>query len=162
MNSIKTILCKQQTDREESAQKKRKCRRHSDSCFSYFALLFLVCLLIFLFSVVGGTNIAATKASVRNTFARRWQLMPKHVANFLGNVTPAKVLAVFETDNNSAVSYTDQGTSMYTHQLHSLTNKSDLSHKGYSVNDTEESNKFHSINQRKQIFYINAQFLMFM
>lgn len=71
------------------------------------------------------------------------------MANFLDNVTPAKVLAVFETDNNSAVSYTDQGTSIYTYQFYSLANKSDLSHKGYSVNDTEESNKFYSINHKK-------------
>jgi hypothetical protein len=88
-------------------------------------------LLIFLFSVVKGINITKTKESVRNTFTRRWQLLPKHVVNFLDNVTPARVLAVFKINNNSAVSYTNQGTSIYKCQFYNSANKSNLSHKGF-------------------------------
>jgi hypothetical protein len=149
LNSIKTIVCKQQTDKEESAQKKLSTEEALIAVLAIATFLILVCSLIFLLSVVDGTNITATKVSVGNTFARRWQLLPKHVANFLDKVTPAKVLAVFETDNNSAVSYTDQRTNMYTYQFYSLANKSDLSHKGYSVNDTEESIKFDPISHKK-------------
>ena len=71
------------------------------------------------------------------------------MVNFLDNVTPARVLAVFEINNNSAASYTNQGTSMYKCQFYNSAKKSDLSHKGYSVKDTDESDKFYSINHRK-------------
>jgi hypothetical protein len=71
------------------------------------------------------------------------------MANFLDNVTPANLLVVFEINNNSAVSYINRVTSMYTLQCYNSANKSDHNHKGYSVNDTERSNKFYSKNHMK-------------
>jgi hypothetical protein len=100
------VLSKKQTQRNEH----KSSVSAEDTLVAVLAiasLLILTRLLIFLFSVVDGANITTTKASVRNTFARRWQLLPKHVADFLDNVTLAKTLAVFEINSNSAVSYTN-------------------------------------------------------
>lgn len=111
--------------------------------------LILIRWLIFLFSVLDRTDITITKAFVRNTFTRRCQLLPKHMANFLDNVTPANLLVVFEINSNSAVSYINRVTSMYTLQCYNSANKSGNNHKSYSVNDTEGRNKFYSKNHMK-------------
>ena len=71
----------------------------------------LIRLLVFLFSVVDGTNLLQQRRLLE-THSPEDGSCCRNVANFLGNVTPAKAQAVFEINNNTAVSYTNQGTSM--------------------------------------------------